>query len=799
MPRPHACNSCSPLPPRPCFRSSSRSSSRGSSRNRCFASPASWAPWRAATPPSQSRMPPGATRSAPWHAPSRSSRPGPSRRPRSKPRWKPSARAGRPGSRRSRRFSPVSTSRCAARSPNSPAPRERCRNPRRRWRRSPRGTTAQSAGVSGASEQVSQSVQTLAAATEELAASVAEVGSQVARSAEIAGRAAAEAGATDATIQGLAAASEKIGEVVKLIQSTANQTNLLALNATIEAARAGDAGRGFAVVAGEVKSLAGQTARATEEIAGQIGEIQRVTQQAVAAIRTIGATITEMNGIAVAVASAVEQQSASTREITRSTQDAARGTSEVSVNIAGVSDGAGKTGTAAEVVTTAEALGRQSARLHEEIDQFLAAIRAACAARQSRSEQGGEDGVEALPPGRRRAEALGVEAQKPAFDEAGERSRIEQRFGIGAAFAAEAGARHAFGEAEPHHEHLAEPLRGRDSDALGGAMPLRLDRREPSLGRPQLARRNLPRPRGEAAMRARADAEVVAVAPIDEVVAALRAGAGVVRDLVGGQAGGGKALLRQLEEFAGKIVLRHGEIAAGIGRREGRARLDRELIERQVIAGERKGAVQLPPPGGDALSRPRIDEVEGEAREMLPRERERRQRLIEAVAAPEEGERFRIERLHPEGDAGDADRAEIGEARGLDRARIGFERHFEIAGKAPMLRDAFQHRRRRRRRHQRRRAAAEEDRGDGPPRRLFGIVVELGEERAPPSPLIDAGAHMAVEVAIGTFRGAERPVDVDGQGSRLTLPVRVMPLPSSRDIPLPCGERAGWGAATVVA
>jgi methyl-accepting chemotaxis protein len=238
-------------------------------------------------------------------------------------------------------------------------------------------TNQQSAGASDASEQVSRSVQATASATEQLAASISEVGRQVNHSASIASRAAEEASRTNVTVQSFRDASQKIGEVVGLINSIASQTNLLALNATIEAARAGDAGRGFAVVASEVKSLAGQTAKATEEIAGQVAAIQEVTVQAVDAIQSIGLTITEMNEIARAVAATVQEQAAAAQEITRGTQQAAIGTTTLSGSIADVSQGAGETGHAAvEVVTSAGAVGDQAALLRAEISGFLAGMAA---------------------------------------------------------------------------------------------------------------------------------------------------------------------------------------------------------------------------------------------------------------------------------------------------------------------------------------------------------------------------------------------------------------------------------------
>src|SRR3954453_23566169 len=238
-------------------------------------------------------------------------------------------------------------------------------------------TTEQSAGASTASEQVSRSVQATASATEELAASVSEVGRQVNHSAAIASRAAEEASRTNVTVQSFREASQKIGEVVGLINSIASQTNLLALNATIEAARAGDAGRGFAVVASEVKSLAAQTAKATEEIAGQVATIQDVTIQAVDAIQSIGLTIAEMNEIARSVAATVHEQAAAAQEITRGTQQAAIGTTSLSGSIADLSQGAGQTGTAAvEVVNSAGAVGDQAALLRAEISSFLAGMAA---------------------------------------------------------------------------------------------------------------------------------------------------------------------------------------------------------------------------------------------------------------------------------------------------------------------------------------------------------------------------------------------------------------------------------------
>lgn len=232
--------------------------------------------------------------------------------------------------------------------------------------------------VAAAAEETSVNVQTVSAGTEELTSSISEISRQVVNSSQIAAKAVNEAGTTDATMQGLAESATRISVVIDLIQTIASQTNLLALNATIEAARAGDAGRGFAVVASEVKSLADQTAKATDEIRTQIGAMQQVTSVAVGAIRSIGQTITEINEVSTAIATAVEQQGAATREIARNIQHAAGGTSEVSSNIVGVSDASTQAGVAAnEVLGASGELRREADTLRGEIDEFLASIRAA--------------------------------------------------------------------------------------------------------------------------------------------------------------------------------------------------------------------------------------------------------------------------------------------------------------------------------------------------------------------------------------------------------------------------------------
>ena len=236
----------------------------------------------------------------------------------------------------------------------------------------------QATSVAAVAEQASANVQTVAAATEELSSSVSEIGRQVTQSTEIAGQAVAEANRTNVTVQGLSAAAAKIGDVVKLISDIASQTNLLALNATIEAARAGEAGRGFAVVANEVKSLASQTAKATDEISAQVGAMQNVTTEAVQAIEGIGRTIGAINEITSAISIAVEQQGSATQEIARNVQEAALGTGQVSSNIAAVNHAAEKTGSASNgVLASAEQLSKQAATLRTDVDRFLANIRAA--------------------------------------------------------------------------------------------------------------------------------------------------------------------------------------------------------------------------------------------------------------------------------------------------------------------------------------------------------------------------------------------------------------------------------------
>ena len=239
-------------------------------------------------------------------------------------------------------------------------------------------TAGKSQAVAAAAEQATANVQTVAVATEQLSASIGEIARQVQRSAAVAGGAVETARRTEVIVRGLAEAAGRIGQVVGMINTIASQTNLLALNATIEAARAGEAGKGFAVVAGEVKNLANQTARATEDIVAQVQAVQAATGEAVAAIDEIGQVIDEVNGIAATIASAIEQQGAATREISRNTQQAAEGTRHVTANVQDVRRVAGETGrSAGDLLAEAEALSGEAGRLARTVDGFLQGVRTA--------------------------------------------------------------------------------------------------------------------------------------------------------------------------------------------------------------------------------------------------------------------------------------------------------------------------------------------------------------------------------------------------------------------------------------
>ena len=238
-------------------------------------------------------------------------------------------------------------------------------------------TTGQTDAVARASDETSKNVQTVATATEELSSSISEIGRQVNESTQISNSAVHESERADEMVQGLAMTASKIGEVIALITDIADQTNLLALNATIEAARAGEAGKGFAVVASEVKNLANQTARATDEISNQISDIQNATQDSVQAIQGVSSTIGKISEITTAIAAAVEQQGAAAREIARNVEQAAAGTDEVSNNITSVSHAVNNTGMAAEqVIQAVDTLSQQSNAVNQHVEEFLQDVKA---------------------------------------------------------------------------------------------------------------------------------------------------------------------------------------------------------------------------------------------------------------------------------------------------------------------------------------------------------------------------------------------------------------------------------------
>ena len=235
-----------------------------------------------------------------------------------------------------------------------------------------------SGSAASASQEVSENVQSVAGATEEITSSVKEISRQVQEASRVAGEAVRQAEQTDASITALSQAASRIGDVVKLITAVAEQTNLLALNATIEAARAGEAGRGFAVVASEVKALASQTAKATDEITAQIDGMQSATKLSVSNIKEISQTIRLISEISATIAAAVEEQGAATQEIARNVQNSAQLSVQVASDVSEVSRGTGETGSASgEVLSAAKSLSIESTRLKTEVDKFLQAVRAA--------------------------------------------------------------------------------------------------------------------------------------------------------------------------------------------------------------------------------------------------------------------------------------------------------------------------------------------------------------------------------------------------------------------------------------
>jgi methyl-accepting chemotaxis protein len=237
-------------------------------------------------------------------------------------------------------------------------------------------TARQATTAASAAQQTASNVETVSAAAEELSSSVAEISRQVVASSRIVDRAVRESDCTAREFAGLTESARQVGDVIGLIQQIAGKTNLLALNATIEAARAGEAGKGFAVVANEVKDLAHQTRRATEDITQQIGAIQKVVAQSAESIRTIGSSIGEVESSTTMIAAAIEEQDAATKEIARNVLEASAGTGELSGNIAGVTEAASSTGIAAStVLSAAEILAGESQELRRKVDDFLVKIR----------------------------------------------------------------------------------------------------------------------------------------------------------------------------------------------------------------------------------------------------------------------------------------------------------------------------------------------------------------------------------------------------------------------------------------
>jgi methyl-accepting chemotaxis protein len=239
-------------------------------------------------------------------------------------------------------------------------------------------STTRALGVERSASDTASDVNTIAAATEQLASSAGEIGALVRNSEAMFSRAVEDAQRTDGTVKQLADGAQQIGEIVRLITQIAAQTNLLALNATIEAARAGEAGRGFAVVAGEVKSLAGATAKATEEIEAQIERIRMATTDVVKAVHGIGKTIEDVSASTVSIAVAVEEQQSATTEIAQTVSSASRGAQEAAATIAEVRQATGETGeAAADVLVSASGVADGARALRQEVAAFLDGIKAA--------------------------------------------------------------------------------------------------------------------------------------------------------------------------------------------------------------------------------------------------------------------------------------------------------------------------------------------------------------------------------------------------------------------------------------